>query len=529
MVDDAAAAYARRCLTSPEAACPGPAPPSGSGWWPAKASPARPGAPSPGWRPWGGGGGGGEDRPSAPWSAASSPRRAGTTAAGRWGGGGPGSPPALHHPHPAFDPASDLASHVAALLASIASTVRTARSAALLLGSAAGGAACLAGWALLLALLAARALAPPADVVTRDLWVDYTASPASGVASFLPDPAAAALVAAAAQEGPTKGNAATTLPRAFPAGRRLDVWLAMEAPDVDARGGGGGAAGDVFQVRAELLAPDGRVLAAASRPALLPPRSRAARALRSAALAPLVVLGLADELRTLRVPLFSGYRDRPDAPFVALRVALAGRVPAGTSPAAGPGPPPALAAVRGVVSHRLGLARRLLYYVRPGDALAWPLFALAAAAIAGGGAAAALCGLGWALTAGRRGGGGVGGGGGDRDEHGGGRPWDGPPSATPSGAATPSAAGTEDGRGEDDAPWEERTEREWGGLAGPGREPSVIISSSDEEEEGGVGAAAGSASISSGSEEFVDSVPGTPEEGGGLRWRGGGGGGGGGG
>lgn len=546
MVDDAAVADSH--LASPEAGVSSPQPPASS-WW-SKASPARPppaaapvaaaAAPSPSsWRPWGaaaaaapsptpsgrqawGGEGGGDGLTAPPpWSAAASPRRP----ARRPGGAGPPPrPPRQAAAPPAFDPASDLASHVATVLASIGATVRTARAAALLAGAALGGTTCLAGWVLLASLLAARSLAPPSAVVTRDLWVDYTASPATGVASFLPDPAAAALVAAAAQE--KKEGAATTLaalmPRAFPAGRRLDVWLAMDAPDVDVRGGGGGAAGDVFQVRAELLAPDGRVLAAASRPALLPPRSRAARALRSAALVPLVVLGLADELRTLRVPLFAGYRDRADAPFVALRIALAGRAPAGSLPAAGPGPPPALAAVRGIVSHRLGLARRLLYYVRPGDALAWPLFALAAAAIAGGGAAAALCGLGWALTAGRGGGRGRGG----NDDDAPRPPWE-APSAAPSGAATPSIAGTEDG-GEDES-WDgDDGGGGGGGEWAAGREPSVITSfSSDGDED--AGDAAASISSSSGEEEYTDSVPGSPAVGrwvapggAGLRWRGGG-------
>lgn len=532
MVDDTGAAR-RHHLTSPEAATAAPPPPPTS-WWPSKASPAGGGppstaaaaaaAPSPSrWRPWGSTAApsptpSGRHQPwessgglnSAPWSAASSPRRV----AQRWGGA-PQPPHAHAHPPP-FDPSSDLASHVATVVASIVGTVRTMRSAALLAGSALGGTACFAGWVLLLSLLATRSFAPPAAVVTRDLWVDYTASPATGVASFLPDPAAAALVAAAAQEAAAQGKKATTtltLPRAFPAGRRLDVWLAMEAPDVDARGGGGGAAGDVFQVRAELLAPDGRVLAAASRPALLPPRSRAARALRSAALAPLVVLGLADELRTLRIPLFSGYRDRPDAPFVALRIALAGRVPAGASPAAGPGAPPALAAVRGIVSQRLGLARRLLYYVRPGDALAWPLFALAAAAIAGGGAAAALCGLGWALTAGWVGGRGGRGGSGAGEDDAVRPPWE---AAGPSGAATPSIAGTEDGGpGAEDESWD-GGDGEWAAQAGPdGREASVVISSSSDD---GDDEAASISSSTGEEEDYVDSVPGSPVGGSGGAW-----------
>ena len=193
-----------------------------------------------------------------------------------------------------FDPAKQHSSGARRPLGHSVTATRAARAvrgAALLAGAAAGGMAAVAGWALLLSLLAARTLAPPAASLARPLYFDYTATPAVAEATFLGEGVAAAAAAAAAIAA-RKGVAPPASPRAFPPGRRVDVWLAVEAPE-------DGRPADVFQVRADLLGVDGRVLATASRPALVPPRSRAARALRGALLAPLVVLGLADDLQVL--------------------------------------------------------------------------------------------------------------------------------------------------------------------------------------------------------------------------------------
>jgi hypothetical protein len=245
------------------------------------------------------------------------------------------------------------------------------RGAAVLTAGVGGGIAALAGWGLLAALLLTRTLAPATACVSRDLWVDYTATPAVAAASFLPDGA----------EAPRAARPGAAPRRAFGAGRRVDVWLTLAAADA-------ATPADVIQVRAELVAGDGRVLAAASRPALLPHRSRAARALRAALLAPLVVAGLADDLQSLRLPLFNGYRDAADAPAVGLRVALAAR----PTRAGGADPPP-LHSLRAHARQRLGWAVGALYLVRPGDTVAVPLYALAAACVLAGTTAALVAGV----------------------------------------------------------------------------------------------------------------------------------------
>ena len=270
--------------------------------------------------------------------------------------------------------------------AATASAKRKLKGAALLGVGVGGGAAALAGWGLLAALVLTRTLAPPAATLSRDLWVDYTASPAVAAVSFLPDGGAPPVVT-----GKGSGGDKTPAPsvRAFGAGRRVDVWLTLEAPDAPAGGDGtSSASADVVQVRAELLGADGRVLAATSRPALLPYRSRAVRALRAALRAPLVVAGLAGEMQALALPLFVGYRDVPDAPAVGLRVALAGR-PARGSSSGGADPPP-LHSLRAHARQRLGWIIGVLYLLRPRDAVAFPLYALSVVAIAAGTLAAAL-------------------------------------------------------------------------------------------------------------------------------------------
>jgi len=319
-------------------------------------------------------------------------------------------------------PLSSLAKRKAAAAKLAAAARSRAKGAAVAAFGAGGIVLALSGWGLVIALFLARSLAPAAVELGRDLWVDYTLSPAVGVVSFLPESAAplpASFVALSpfsssssskdpmmTEQGMSPTDAAEAkAARPFPSGRRLDIWLSLEAPLDDGFSSSSyspsaaaaamvSPSSDLFQVRAELLSPQGKVLASASRPAMLPRRSRAARFLRSLLLAPLVVAGLAtgDEVAALRLPLFSGYRESADAPLVAVRVALQGR-------GARPAPPPALRSLTAHVRQRLPLISALLYKVRPGDALAAPLFLLGASAVLVGSTVAAGAAAVWFASA----------------------------------------------------------------------------------------------------------------------------------
>ena len=97
-----------------------------------------------------------------------------------------------------FDPAKQHSSGARRPLGHSVTATRAARAvrgAALLAGAAAGGMAAVAGWALLLSLLAARTLAPPAASLARPLYFDYTATPAVAEATFLGEGVAAAAAA----------------------------------------------------------------------------------------------------------------------------------------------------------------------------------------------------------------------------------------------------------------------------------------------------------------------------------------------
>lgn len=320
-----------------------------------------------------------------------------------------------------------------AAAARLAATARSrAKGAAVAAFGAGGMLLALSGWGLVIALFLTRSLAPAAVELGRDLWADYTLSPAVGVASFLPEgaaplpasfsPLSSSLLDEKPQKDLTEGMSPADAARAraarpFPSGRRLDVWLTLEAPLDDGFASASyspsaaaaamvSPSSDLFQVSAELLSPEGKVLAAASRPAMLPRRSRAARFLRSLLLAPLVVAGFAsgDEVAALKLPLFSGYRESADSPLVAVRVSLQGRG-ARQQPGAfggaggGPAPPPALRSLTAHVRQRLPLLAALLYKVRPGDALAAPLFLLGAAAVLVGSTVAAGAAAVWFASA----------------------------------------------------------------------------------------------------------------------------------
>lgn len=99
----------------------------------------------------------------------------------------------------------------------------------------------------------------------------------------------------------------------------------------------------------------------------------------SLALSPLRVLGVGGGIRRLRVPLFHGYRERQEAPFMAAHVAVKARNPLN--------PAEVVSAVL-KVRLRLGIVRRVIYWFRPRPVLALALGAGGLGLLLGGGATA---------------------------------------------------------------------------------------------------------------------------------------------
>ncbi|KAK9843525.1 hypothetical protein WJX81_007180 [Elliptochloris bilobata] len=226
--------------------------------------------------------------------------------------------------------------------------------------------------ALLLFLLVSRALAPAAAHFQRDLYFDYTTSDVAATASFL-------FTGAAASEPPfvkvqvvDSDQGRMARPRMLPPGQRMDVWLELDMPESN-----GASSGDMFQVRGKLLTSDGRMLAAVSRPCLVPHRSPLVRMFRMAWRAPLELLGLGSERQVLRLPLFLGYRELRDAPFATFHATLQARARGGEVPR--------LYSAKAHVYLRLGPLRRIFYWARPGYLATLLLAAAALAALGGGG------------------------------------------------------------------------------------------------------------------------------------------------
>jgi hypothetical protein len=227
--------------------------------------------------------------------------------------------------------------------------------------SAASGAVAGAGLALLLFLLFTFSLAPPRDTFARPLALDFSASDLVGQALFLPE----------AQLGDGLLPATPQRDARFLApSQPVDVWVELEVPRDSGQG--------VAQVVAQLTSLDGRVAAKASRAVML--RSDW-WSLGSMSLTPLRWLGLGGDVRRLHVPLFRGYRDKREVPFMAATVSIKTRNPAWAAE---------VVSATLKVRLRLGLLRRAIYSLRPGPLVALALGCAAIGMLLGGGGAALL-------------------------------------------------------------------------------------------------------------------------------------------
>ncbi|EFN54789.1 hypothetical protein CHLNCDRAFT_134746 [Chlorella variabilis] len=242
-------------------------------------------------------------------------------------------------------------------------------------GSAASCAVAAAGLALLLFLAVTLSFTPASDTFSRRLDMDFAAADLVAEAVFLPQPC------------PSCDGGATlrAIPRRFLAPQQgVDVWVELEVPQDTGQG--------VAQVVAQLTSLDGRPAAKASRALML--QSSSWR-LRSLALAPLRWVGLGGDVRMVRLPLFTNYREKREVPFMVARLAIKTRNPAWAAE---------VVSATLKVQLRLGLIRRLLYTLRPSPLALLLLGGSALAAFLGGGAAALVF-LGLLVYAGFGGGG----------------------------------------------------------------------------------------------------------------------------
>ncbi|KAL4452355.1 hypothetical protein ABPG75_008017 [Micractinium tetrahymenae] len=229
-------------------------------------------------------------------------------------------------------------------------------------GTAAAGAVAAGGLAVLLFLVVTASLAPASDTFSRPLSLDFGQPDLAGEAVFLPEAQLMDGLPPAAAPGDA---------RFLPPQQAVDVWAELLVP----RGGGQGLA----QVVAELTSLDGRVAAKASRVVKL---RTDLWSLRSLATAPLRWVGLASDIRRVRVLLFSNYREKAAVPLMVARVAIKTRSSWGCEPE--------VMSATLKVQLRLGLLRRAVYMLRPGGLLLPLLGAGAVAALLGGTAAAAV-------------------------------------------------------------------------------------------------------------------------------------------
>ncbi|KAK9806951.1 hypothetical protein WJX72_008481 [[Myrmecia] bisecta] len=248
-----------------------------------------------------------------------------------------------------------------------------ARGLLLLVASGLCAAVAVVGLAVLVFIVLSRSAAPAATLVSRSLYFDFTLPHAEATAFLLPDEAyvASKSVAGAA--------------RFLKPGQHFDVWVELVVPDSFDE-----ERTEVFQVKAELLSADGRLAVSASRPGLVKYRSPVIRQLRALLLAPLVLMGLAEEQQDLQLPLLTNYAEKPDIPFAVFRATLHAR--------AGGGRLPQLYDARVHVRLRLGLLRRLLYMVRPGNMLMLLLMSVALAFVGAGGSACIVLLMLWLYT-----------------------------------------------------------------------------------------------------------------------------------
>lgn len=257
-------------------------------------------------------------------------------------------------------------------------TVTTLKTVTLLSTSAICAGLAWLGGSMLFYILLSRYFSPEAAHHSRSLYFDYTKADAVATAHFLPDIQynRAMLSAAAASQA-----------RFLSSRQRFDVWLELATPEAHGQEGD-----EVFQVIGELLSADGRVAGTSSRPCLVRQGYWLSRTFKFWLTAPFAIVGLWDERREVRIPLFSNYREQATTPFVVFKATL--------QPRAGGGRLPQLYEAKVHVRLRLGIISRLLIMTKPGSMVTWILVAASLISLFGGGLGSVALFLLWFVTRG---------------------------------------------------------------------------------------------------------------------------------
>jgi hypothetical protein len=157
--------------------------------------------------------------------------------------------------------------------------------------------------------------------------------------------------------------------RLLPPGMYIDLYIDLEIPyyrSLDQRG----VRSDVAHVTTELRSTNGRLADRAVQTVLLRRSGSMLRTLKS----PLRWMGFVEDTQIIPLKVFANYKEQADRPFTALHVAIKSLNHLA----------PEILNVRSRVRLRLGLIRRLLFYIKPNVLLALVLGSCAvAAAVAG--------------------------------------------------------------------------------------------------------------------------------------------------
>eukprot|EP00884_Botryococcus_braunii_P014846 jgi/Botrbrau1/23362/Bobra.0051s0015.1 len=183
-------------------------------------------------------------------------------------------------------------------------------------------------------LLLPHLLAPATAYSSKELYFDYSLPAAIAEVSLLSESTA-----------PTKGVRPTP---AFPACCSLDVWVILETPETND--------GNIFQIRGELLSGNGSILASISKPVVTKYRSKPVQFVRNLFFVPFVLLGFADEVQELQVPLFRNFKEGGPSTFTRFRATLQARASGGNMPI--------VYSSTVHVGVRMGFFRRVLHWVQ---------------------------------------------------------------------------------------------------------------------------------------------------------------------
>lgn len=260
---------------------------------------------------------------------------------------------------------------------SLVQWIGTARSLALLGGSAGAATTASAGVGLLIWLYVTRTFTPASAHVVKPLYFDYTKLQAVATTSMVSKAHMTAYAHTIKEANPQQKSTQqlNRRQRFLAPGEAVTIWLDLRMPRTTV------ASDDLFQAVGEIYTADGQQLSRSSRPTF-----PVSTALQSFAwdlwIRPLKALGfLANDVR-LKVVLFERYVEQIQQPFVLFHCALHGRAGGGL-------PPPVITADLHVQLH-LGAWRSILYWVRPGWLLTVCLAVIGLCAIVGGSSCAAL-------------------------------------------------------------------------------------------------------------------------------------------